>query len=163
MRFLKKGLVFFTSSALIACASSGGSGSGTQLSDTFRFTDVKTVYVETPVGVRLRTGAGGDMRSLETAVADALIEHFRQDLGWIAARTPAEADVSARFQLTDWESGSDGTRVGGTIMLAAPTGEIVFSASAVYPSQFGAGASGPPLENLPNLFRTLIKPVKDKR
>lgn len=149
--------------AMAACASAGSApgGSGPTVSETFPFTAVKTVYVETPV-VRLRGGAGGDMRSLENAVGDALREHFRRDLGWTAARTQGEADITARFELTDWESGSEGTRVGGALTLLAPDGETVMSASSVYPNRFGTGAPGPQIENAPNLFQSLLKPVKDK-
>ncbi len=153
-----------------ACASAGaGAGGGgggnaaAQTSETFPFAGVKSVFVETPVEVRLRTGAGGDMRSLETSVAEALREHLRQDLGWTSARTQAEADVTARFQLTDWDNGAEGTRVGGTMTLLSPTNEKVFSATSVYPSRYGTGAIGPQTENLPNLFRSLLKPVKDRR
>ena len=165
MRYMKKLSTVLAATALVACATAGtgGAGSGTNISETFRFDDVKSIYVETPVEVRLRGGAGGDMRSLENTVADALREHFRQEFGWTAARTAAEAGLSARFELTDWESGSEGTRVGGTVTLLSPTGESVFSATTVYPSRFGAGAPGPQLENLPNLFRMLFKPIKDKQ
>jgi hypothetical protein len=164
MRFFTKMPLMLIGAVLVACASSSTTGAGaTVISQTFRFTDVKSVFVETPVEVRLRGGAGGDMRSLENTVADALREHFRQEFGWITARTSADADLSARFELTDWESGNEGTRVGGSVTLVSPTGEQVFSSTAVYPSRFGAGAPGPQLENLPNLFRTLLKPVKDMR
>jgi hypothetical protein len=134
------------------------------VSETFRFQDVKSVYVQTPLEVRLRSGGVGDTRGLETTVAEALREHLRREFGWVSARSPLEADLVARFQLTDWESGAEGARVGGAVTLQpAKGGEEVFSASTVYPGRFGAGAIGPPLENLPNLFDSLFKPLKERR
>lgn len=161
IHFLRPAAALLFIAGLSGCVSaSGGGGSDPQISETFAFGAVRSIYIETPVEVRLRGGAGGDLRSLENTVAEAMREHFRQSFGWSLARTKAEADMTARFQLTDWESGTEGTRVGGTLVLESPTGECVFTATTVYPTRFGTGAAGSQTDNLPNLLQTLLKPVK---
>jgi hypothetical protein len=147
-----------------ACASGGaGAGAGTTVSPTYNFTAVKSVYVQTPA-IRLRSGGGGDTRALEITVADALREHLRREHGWIAARSPQEADLVAHFQLTDWEDMGDASRVGGTVNLeSAANSETVFTTSSVYPSRFGAGAPGQPADNLTRLFESLFSPLRQGR
>lgn len=139
------------------CASAAG-GNGGYVDPDYDFGAVRAVHVQIPIRVALRGSAGVGNRELEAEVAQALRTFFRRDMGWTSAARAAEADLVARFELTDWDQGQDGSRVGGAVELVAPaTEEVVFRADGVYPNRFGPPSPGTPLDLTDELFRMLFE------
>ena len=144
---------------LAACAASGGSTGGDHVAPDFDFGAVSTVHLDTPIGVSMRGPADADIRRV---VEQELREFLSQGAGWTPSGSAAAADAVVRFELTDWESGSAGSRVGGTLELVRPEdGTVVYRSSQVYPSRFGAPAQGTARDLLDDLFRDLLAATQD--
>ena len=141
--------------AITACAS-GGSAPAAELDPTYDFTRVRTVYVETPVQVTVPGSSGvGNTQIAETAER-RLREYLRAERGWTVAGTAAGADLTVRLQITQWEPGSTGSRVGAVLELVRPTGGRVLRSADVFPSRFGTPAPGSPTDLMDPLLDQLL-------
>ena len=142
-----------------ACASGGGATGSDHIAPDFDFNSISSVHLDTPIRMTVRGAGNADVtRAVELELRD----FFRQELAWARSPNAAGADVVARFELTDWESAVAGSRVGGTLELVRPAdGTVVYRATHVYPSRFGAPAPGTARDLLPDLFLDLISAARN--
>lgn len=160
MRYRTLVPAYLAALTVAACASGGGAPAA-ELDSTYEFAGVKSVYVETPVRVTVRGSDGVGNPEIAATAERELREYLRAQRGWQLAGTPADADLAVRLQVTDWEPGSTGSRVGATIELIRPSDAVrVLRASTTYPSRFGTPAPGAPIDLMEPLFERLFEDVK---
>lgn len=142
--------------SLMACASGGSAPAGDR-DPAFDLATVRSVYVETPVQVTTRGSDGVGNVQIAEAAERQLRAYLRAQRGWTIAGAPIDADVRVRLQITEWESGSTGSRVGATVELIRSTDQArVLRAGATYPSRFGTPAPGAPIDLMEPLLDELL-------
>ena len=145
--------------AVTACASSGGGTGGDVMAADFDIGAISAVHLDTPIQVSMRGPADAEVRRI---VEQELRDFLLQDMGWAPSGNASAADAVVRFELSDWQSGSAGSRVGGTLELVRPEdGTVVYRATEVYPSRFGSPAQGTARDLLDDLFRDLLAAAQD--